>query len=192
MAAESRRRGSTAKRLSALTTSSAPAPSELVLTRIIDAPRALVFEAWTDPKYVAQWWGPQGQRATHARDSFAGLGWANMSTPAGLTGKPRSRRSSFHDSRSRVKREKATARMDKAGHRLRISAWKKSERRGRSFPAGRQRWRCTAQRPDGEGNSNRLESGRYTTSARVVAWAEPGGRCPGRRFRSCRSRASPG
>ncbi len=33
---------------------------ELVLTRVFDAPRELVFKAWTDPKHVAQWWGPQG------------------------------------------------------------------------------------------------------------------------------------
>jgi uncharacterized protein YndB with AHSA1/START domain len=31
---------------------------ELVLTRVFDAPRVLVFKAWTDPKQVAQWWGP--------------------------------------------------------------------------------------------------------------------------------------
>jgi uncharacterized protein YndB with AHSA1/START domain len=32
----------------------------LVLTRIFDAPRSLVFKAWTDAKQIAQWWGPQG------------------------------------------------------------------------------------------------------------------------------------
>ncbi len=31
---------------------------ELVLTRIFDAPREMVFKAWTDPKIVAEWWGP--------------------------------------------------------------------------------------------------------------------------------------
>jgi uncharacterized protein YndB with AHSA1/START domain len=36
------------------------APRELTLTRLIDAPRALVFQAWTDPQHLAQWWGPQG------------------------------------------------------------------------------------------------------------------------------------
>jgi uncharacterized protein YndB with AHSA1/START domain len=43
-------------------TTSPPASSEreLVLTRIIDAPRELVFDAWTDPNHVAQWWGPEG------------------------------------------------------------------------------------------------------------------------------------
>ena len=33
---------------------------ELVITRLIDAPRRLVFKAWTQPEHVACWWGPQG------------------------------------------------------------------------------------------------------------------------------------
>jgi uncharacterized protein YndB with AHSA1/START domain len=33
---------------------------ELVVTRILNAPRPLVFKAWTDPEQVARWWGPQG------------------------------------------------------------------------------------------------------------------------------------
>ena len=33
---------------------------ELVITRIFDAPRRLVFQAWTEPDRVARWWGPQG------------------------------------------------------------------------------------------------------------------------------------
>ena len=32
----------------------------LVISRVIDAPRALVFRMWTDPAHVARWWGPQG------------------------------------------------------------------------------------------------------------------------------------
>jgi uncharacterized protein YndB with AHSA1/START domain len=32
----------------------------MVITRVFDAPRALVWKAWTDPKYVMQWWGPKG------------------------------------------------------------------------------------------------------------------------------------
>jgi uncharacterized protein YndB with AHSA1/START domain len=28
--------------------------------RVFDAPRELVFDVWTDPKHVAQWWGPSG------------------------------------------------------------------------------------------------------------------------------------
>jgi uncharacterized protein YndB with AHSA1/START domain len=30
----------------------------LTITRVFDAPRALVFKAWTDPKMLARWWGP--------------------------------------------------------------------------------------------------------------------------------------
>lgn len=33
-------------------------PGNLTLTRVFNAPRALVFEAWTDPKHLAEWWGP--------------------------------------------------------------------------------------------------------------------------------------
>jgi uncharacterized protein YndB with AHSA1/START domain len=42
---------------------SAPADTsdrEIVVTRVFDAPRALVFKAWTDPKHLAHWWGPNG------------------------------------------------------------------------------------------------------------------------------------
>lgn len=35
-------------------------PRELVITRVFDAPRELVFKAWTDQNHVAQWWGPKG------------------------------------------------------------------------------------------------------------------------------------
>lgn len=38
---------------------SASARRELRLTRIFDAPRELVFQAWTDPQHLAQWWGPK-------------------------------------------------------------------------------------------------------------------------------------
>ena len=30
----------------------------MVVTRVFDARRELVWKAWTDPKYVMQWWGP--------------------------------------------------------------------------------------------------------------------------------------
>jgi uncharacterized protein YndB with AHSA1/START domain len=36
-----------------------PAP-ELIITRVFDAPRSLVFAAWTQPEHLARWWGPQG------------------------------------------------------------------------------------------------------------------------------------
>lgn len=33
---------------------------ELTLTRTFDAPRELVWRAWTDPDQMSQWWGPRG------------------------------------------------------------------------------------------------------------------------------------
>ena len=37
----------------------ASAPNELVITRVFDAPRSLVWKAWTEPERVALWWGPR-------------------------------------------------------------------------------------------------------------------------------------
>jgi uncharacterized protein YndB with AHSA1/START domain len=39
---------------------SAAADRELTVSRVIDAPRPLVFKAWTDAAQVARWWGPKG------------------------------------------------------------------------------------------------------------------------------------
>ncbi|MGW3964953.1 SRPBCC family protein [Amycolatopsis sp. NPDC005003] len=33
---------------------------ELTITRVFDAPRELVFSAWTEPDHLASWFGPQG------------------------------------------------------------------------------------------------------------------------------------
>lgn len=33
---------------------------EIVITRVLDAPRDLVFDAWTKEEYLSKWWGPQG------------------------------------------------------------------------------------------------------------------------------------
>ena len=32
----------------------------LIHTRILDAPRDLVWEVWTDPAHIKEWWGPDG------------------------------------------------------------------------------------------------------------------------------------
>jgi uncharacterized protein YndB with AHSA1/START domain len=36
------------------------ADQQVVITRVFDAPRDVVFRAWTDPDHVAEWFGPQG------------------------------------------------------------------------------------------------------------------------------------
>lgn len=37
-----------------------PAQEELVITRTFNAPRELVFKAWTEAERLARWWGPKG------------------------------------------------------------------------------------------------------------------------------------
>jgi uncharacterized protein YndB with AHSA1/START domain len=37
-----------------------PAATAMTITRVFDAPRSLVFKAFTDPKMMTRWWGPRG------------------------------------------------------------------------------------------------------------------------------------
>ncbi len=55
---------------------SSTADREIVITRMINAPQALVFEAWTDPAHLDEWWGPTGFRnTTHSVDIRTGGEW---------------------------------------------------------------------------------------------------------------------
>lgn len=50
--------------------------NEIRITRIYDAPLKTVWDAWTDPKQVAQWWGPRGFTLTHhSKDLRVGGTW---------------------------------------------------------------------------------------------------------------------
>ena len=52
------------------------ADREIVLTRVLAAPRELVFTVWTDPKHISQWWGPRGfTTTTHEMDARPGGIW---------------------------------------------------------------------------------------------------------------------
>ena len=37
-----------------------PIGRDFTITRVFDAPRELVWKAWTDPEHVARWFGPRG------------------------------------------------------------------------------------------------------------------------------------
>lgn len=43
---------------------SATADREIVISRVISAPRELVFEAFTEVRHLSQWWGPDGFTTT--------------------------------------------------------------------------------------------------------------------------------
>lgn len=58
---------------------------EVVLARVIAAPRELVFKAWTDPKHISNWFGPKGfVTTTHEMDVRVGGMWRfEMKAPDG-------------------------------------------------------------------------------------------------------------
>ncbi len=54
----------------------ADSANDIRITRIYDAPVALVWEAWTDPARVGEWWGPRGFTiTTHSKDLRPGGSW---------------------------------------------------------------------------------------------------------------------
>jgi uncharacterized protein YndB with AHSA1/START domain len=58
---------------------------DLVIERVFDAPRERVWEAWTDPEQIKEWWGPKDFTAPSIRSDFREGGtylWA-MRSPEG-------------------------------------------------------------------------------------------------------------
>jgi len=56
-----------------------PSDTEIVISRVLHAPRDLVWEAWTNPKHVVNWWGPRGFTNTTKRHEFrVGGYWEHM------------------------------------------------------------------------------------------------------------------
>ena len=52
------------------------AEREIVITRKFDAPRELIWRAWTEPEHLIQWWGPNGFTNTfHEIDVRPGGVW---------------------------------------------------------------------------------------------------------------------
>lgn len=62
----------------------APAANELVLTRLLDAPRELVWKAWTEPQHLARWCAPHDFTITHCQGELrVGGAWRTcMVSPA--------------------------------------------------------------------------------------------------------------
>jgi uncharacterized protein YndB with AHSA1/START domain len=48
----------------------ATADREIVITRTVDAPRELVFDAFTDVRHLSRWWGPNGFTTTTRAFAF--------------------------------------------------------------------------------------------------------------------------
>lgn len=60
--------------------------NHIKITRVYDAPVKAVWDAWTDPKQAAQWWGPRGFTiTTHSKDLRVGGMWVyTMHGPDGV------------------------------------------------------------------------------------------------------------
>lgn len=43
---------------------------DIIITRVFDAPRELVWKAWTDPDSLKKWWGPKDFTAPHVSIDF--------------------------------------------------------------------------------------------------------------------------
>ena len=64
---------------------------EVTITRIFDAPRALVFKAWTQPEHLSRWWGPHAFTVHVCEmDLRVGGGWhIRMRSPQGVEDRQR-------------------------------------------------------------------------------------------------------
>ncbi len=47
-----------------MTATAATSDREISLSRVFDAPRELIWKAWTDPVGISNWWGPEGFTTT--------------------------------------------------------------------------------------------------------------------------------
>jgi uncharacterized protein YndB with AHSA1/START domain len=50
---------------------STSANREYVISRLVDAPRELIFRAWTELEQLSKWWGPRGFTTTTKRYELA-------------------------------------------------------------------------------------------------------------------------
>ncbi len=61
-----------------------PADNQILITRDFDAPRHLVFRAWTTPELVKRWWSGERGEVTHAEvDLRVGGRWRYVMTANG-------------------------------------------------------------------------------------------------------------
>jgi uncharacterized protein YndB with AHSA1/START domain len=77
----------TARAATSSTAAGATTSSEFVITRVFDAPRALVWQAFTEPERMRRWWGPKGFTVIASKMDLrpGGLYHYGMRAPDGST-----------------------------------------------------------------------------------------------------------
>lgn len=106
-----------------MATATTPTDREIVVTREFDAPRELVWEAWTNPAHVVRWWGPFGFTTTsHEMDVRVGDIWRlTMHGPDG-TDYPNKSRFTVVQRPERIEYEHGGGRKGGPGHSFHV-AW---------------------------------------------------------------------
>lgn len=75
--------------MTALSSAQPETDREIVVSRIIEAPRSLVFEAFTSVQHLSQWWGPEGGITTRTFEFRPGGVWdATIKGPGGAGAYP--------------------------------------------------------------------------------------------------------
>jgi uncharacterized protein YndB with AHSA1/START domain len=74
----------------------ADSPREIVVSRVLDAPPALVFEMWTKAEHLTAWWGPNGFTLPSCELDFR-VGGAYCFLMRGPDGEDRWLRGSFRE-----------------------------------------------------------------------------------------------
>ncbi len=71
--------------MSAPSSAQPEADREIIVSRIIDGPRSLVFDAFTDVAHISEWWGPKGGTITTRSFEFrpGGVWDATIQSPGG-------------------------------------------------------------------------------------------------------------
>ncbi|GAB3165974.1 SRPBCC family protein [Telluribacter humicola] len=59
---------------------------EFIITRVLDAPRELVFKVWTEQEHLVEWWGPKGMNLAVSKLELypGGMFHYNMEAPNGM------------------------------------------------------------------------------------------------------------
>ena len=53
---------------------------DFIITRLFDAPRDLVWKAWTDPEHIARWMNPSGGEMSFTKMDFRAGGMSHYCT----------------------------------------------------------------------------------------------------------------
>ena len=149
------------------------AEKEIVISRVINAPRELVWEAFTDPAQMVKWWGPDGF-VIPIHESDVRVGGMRRYTMRGPDGKDYPNKSILTEI---VRPERLSFRhgWDTAGERWEMfqATWTFEDQGGRTKVTGRMVFPSAEERNKVVKEFGAIEGGKQTLG-RLAAYLEPG------------------